>query len=482
MLINDQRNRSLLATAIAIAGVLIGLAAGLMAGTKTRYLCLALGALAVVICFLISFEYTVLGLLILRSALDPLSAQQIPAAFAVGLDALTLLYVTVRLLSGQAVHVDRFWWFLAGWIALQGMWVILLPLGGLGLDAEFIALSIREWVRLFSWLMVYLLVMQLKDRLPPQKVISLLFLALVIPLTVAVMQMFVPSLLPPMLSAGGDNFGSLSAGASRIKGTLGLSNTFATMLLLFIGLTWWKVGESKKAWRWMVLLSILAYFFVSTKALFSLLMLSVFILVLIVPRLNPLKFLGGVLLLALVIGLFASTGFGQERLASIANTPLLNPDIDVSRAILMSQSDYNSFNWRLSQWNLLLNAWRHHPLLGYGLGLSIQTAGNGLLPHNDYIRALVEGGIVGLFTFLSFLLAQAVRLLQLIRWSEPGSSQQRLCFVLLAIFLSIPVGMLTENIWSHTTFFFYWWTLFAVAGWDWNIEKLSQNDGSMSAS
>jgi len=48
--------------------------------------------------------------------------------------------------------------------------------------------------------MVYLLIMQLKNRLPPEKVISTLFLSLVIPITVAVMQMFLPSLLPAFLS------------------------------------------------------------------------------------------------------------------------------------------------------------------------------------------------------------------------------------------------------------------------------------------
>jgi hypothetical protein len=35
--------------------------------------------------------------------------------------------------------------------------------------------------------------------------------------------------------------------------------------------------------------------------------------------------------------------------------------------------------------------------------------------------------------------------------------------------------MITENIWSHTTFFFYWWTLFGVAGWNWNERQNSEN-------
>jgi O-antigen ligase len=152
-----------------------------------------------------------------------------------------------------------------------------------------------------------------------------------------------------------------------------------------------------------------------------------------------------------------STDFGQERLASIANTPLLNPDIDISRAILLSYGDHNSFNWRLSHWNLLLKAWQQFPIFGYGLATA-QPIGNGFLAHNDYVRALVEGGIVGLAAFLAFIVAQFVRLVLLIRSAPRGSRQGSLCLTLLAILLSISVGMITENIWSHTTLFFYWWS------------------------
>jgi O-antigen ligase len=436
---------SLLGLLIGLAGVVFGVATGFFVGTKPLYLLLALAVVPVVFYFFTRFEQAVIGLLILRSALDPLSAQQIPALFAVGLDALTLLYAIAMLLRRRAIHTDGFWWFLASWIAFQGLWLILMPLGGLGLDASYLSSSIREWVRLFSWLMVYLLVMQLKDRLSPEEVISKLFFALVIPLTVGFTQI----------------------GTHRINATLGHSNTFATFLLLFIGLTHWKLGHSRPRWRWLLLLGTLAFFYVSTKALFSLIMLAVFILVLIAPRLNLANLIGGLILFALVIGLFMSTEFGQQRLESIANTPLLNPDIDISRAILLSQGDHNSFNWRLSHWHSLLQAWQQFPLFGYGIA-SAEAIGDGYLAHSDYVRALVEGGIVGLVGFLALLGAQGVRLMMLI-WSAPqGSKQRRLCLMLLAMLFAIAVGMITENIWSHTTLFFYWWSLFAIAAWNWD--------------
>ncbi len=472
MLTNDPWGRSSrLAVWVGVGGVLIGTAAGLLVGAHALYLGLAVGAVATVIYFFANFEQVGLGVLILRSSLDMFSAQQIPSAFAVGLDALVLLYVTVMLLTGRTVRTDGFWWFLTGWVALQGLWVILLPLGGLGLDASYLLDSLREWVRLFSWLMVYLLVMQLKERMPPEQAISFLFFSLVLPITVASMQVFLPS-----LSGGVDVSGTHdSAGESRITGTFPIANTFATFLFLFIGLTIWKLGQSKRRWPWLLLLGVLAFFYVGTKSLFSLTMLAVFVLVLIAPRLSLPSLIGGVFLFALVIGLFGSTEFGQHRLGSIANTPLLNPDIDIWRAILLSEGDDNSFNWRLSQWYLELTRWQLYPFLGYGLGLSIPAAGNGFLPHNDYIRALVEGGIVGFVTFIGFFVAQVVRLVRLIRYAPYGGAQRSLCLILLAVLLAIPAGMATENIWSHTTLFFYWWPVFAIAGWDWNEQQPAEN-------
>ncbi|WP_392482952.1 O-antigen ligase family protein [Nostoc sp. C110] len=456
MLTNQHSSRSLaLAILLGLATVGAAIIAGFLVGSSAKLVGLAIVAVGIVFYFFTKFEQAVLVLLILRSSLDVFSDLQIPAVFAIGLDVLTLLYVIVSLLTGHIVRTDRFWWFLAGWVLLQGLWLILLPLGALGLDASYLPASIREWVRLFSWVMVYLLVMQLKDRLPPQKVISSLFLALLLPIAIGLLQIFQAS--------------------DRIVGTFGTANTFATFLLLFISLVFWKLNGTQQRWFWLMLLGLLCFFFVSTKTLFSLMMIAVFVLVLITPRLNVAKLISGMLLLGLIIALFASTEFGQQRLASITQTPLLNPDIDISKAILLSQGDSNSFNWRLSQWYLLLNAWKQSPIFGYGLGLSIPVAGNGLLPHNDYIRALVEGGIIGLVSFLALFAAQFTHLLLLIQQTPYGSKQRNLCFILLAMLTSIPVGMITENIWSHTTLFFYWWTLLAVAGWNWNEQQIRED-------
>lgn len=476
MLTNDRRlPSSRLPFWVSIGGVVVGIVAGFLAGAQPLYLGLAIGAVIAVVYFFADFKRAVLSLLILRSSLDIFSAQQIPAAFAIGVEVLTLLYVTVLLLTHRTVHTDGFWWFLAGWTALQGLWVILLPLGGLGMDGSFLPNSLREWIRLLTWVMVYLLVMQLKDTTPPPQVVSWLFLGLVIPLSVAALQLFVPSLLPPVFVGATDEIAAPVKEISRVRGTFGMANTFATFLILFILLTWWKLKQVRQRLPWIVLLGSLVFFLVNTKSLFSLIMMAIAVFVMIAPRLNVVNLLGGVVLLASVLGLFASSEMGQERLASIADTPLLNQHIDISRAVLLSQTDNNSFNWRLAQWTFLLQAWQQYPILGYGLLTSSKLTVLHNYAHNEYVRALVEGGIVGLIAFLVFLGAQIWRLLQLFHKAPEGSAQRRLCLALLALLLAMIVGMITENIWTHTVLFIYWWALFAVAGWDWDESRTSEN-------
>jgi O-antigen ligase len=453
---------------IGLLALVLGAGVGWCAGASPLWLGLGLGGIIAVCTFFARFEQSVLGLLVMRSAIDCFVILQLPAAFAIGLDALTILYITVLVLTNQTVHTDKFFYFFVGWVLVQGIWVVLLPIGALGFDATYLSESMREWVRLLSWVMVYGLIMQLKNRLSPEQIITTLFWSLLIPLTVASLQMVMPSVLFGELSI--DRGGALQAIAdegSRIRGTIGHANGLATYLFFFIGLTWWKLGQTKQRLPWLVLLGVLILFYVATKALFSIMMLAVFFFVILIPRMSLLNLLGTILLFGLVILLFTSTEFGQARLGSIAQTPLLNPDIDLSRAILLQKGDNNSFNWRLAQWYMLLGHWKEQPILGYGLGLSIQVAGNGYLPHNDYVRFLVEGGIVGLSTVIAFFTAQAVQLVHFVRNTPKHSSKHNLSLVMLAMLAAIPIGMITENIWGHTMLFFYWWTTFAVLGWDW---------------
>jgi len=454
-----------LSLSIAILGILIGVILGLMAVAVPTYLIITLVALVAIYFFINSFEKAILGILVMRSSLDVFSDQQLPAILAISIDLITLIYIAKLFLSKQKIQLDGFGYFFAVWIVLQGLWVVLLPLGGLGLDTSVLPVSIREWVRLFSLFMCYLLIMQFRDRLHPEKVISALFLSLVIPLTTALLQIvFPPSMLPSFLVF--ERGYSIEAG-SRINGTLGHPNVFATFTLLFLGLTLWKIANSQQRKYWIILLGILAFFLASTTSLTGMLMLISFVLVYFIFKANVVNLIAGLSLLTIIIAFFVSSDLGAERLQSLYGTPLLNPDIDWSRAVLLQWDDGNSFNWRIAQWTYLLQSWQKYPIWGYGLGTAEEISVFNTIAHNDYIRFLVEQGVVGFILFLAFIGAHLVRLIQLlfsVSWTSP---QRDLYVVMLAYFMAILVGMLTGNLLVHTTVFFYWWTLMAITGWSW---------------
>ncbi|WP_404790613.1 O-antigen ligase family protein [Altericista sp. CCNU0014] len=447
---------------IGVIGVLIGIASIFLTGTKSLFVISILFIPVLIRFFFKNFEVSVVGLLILRSALDPFTDRGLTGAFAVGLSGLTIIYTIVRLLSKQKVQIDSFFCFFALWVVLQGLWVVLLPLGGLGFGGEYLSDAVREWVRIFSWLMAYLLTLQLKERLSPEKFVNYLFLALAIPIGVAFLQLLVPDRLLPTFLAINRNQESL-----RINGTLGVANTFATFLVFFIGLTYWKLNNTQKRLPWVLLLIVLVFFLVNTQTLVGITMLLVLIPCLILSQLNFRNLISSVLLISLMFGIFLNTDFGQERLASIAQTPLFNSDIDISRAVLLSSQDSNSFNWRIAQWTALLNHWKFSPVLGYGLQMTDYLGPMFAWAHNDYIRVLVEEGVVGFTLFLLFLGTQLLRLLRLIVSPLTVKSQKSFCLTLFANMLAIMVGMLTENIWSHTALFFYWFSISAIANWSW---------------
>ena len=134
----------------------------------------------------------------------------------------------------------------------QSLWVVLLPFGGLGMGGGHLPRAAREWLRIFSWPMIYLLVMQLKGKIHPKVMINSIFLSLVAPLTAAVMQTFLPpSMLPAILMP--IELGGIEEGASRIGGTFGHPNGFAIYSVLFICLTFWKVSHSSNPKKWLPL-------------------------------------------------------------------------------------------------------------------------------------------------------------------------------------------------------------------------------------
>jgi len=94
-------------------------------------------------------------------------------------------------------------------------------------------------------------------------------------------------------------------------------------------------------------------------------------------------------------------------------------------------------NGRDRIWRGYLDQFRANPLFGQGLGAAERGTYQDL-PHNEYLRLLVDGGVVGAVLYAAAVLLWGRRVLGLIRPGERG-------FV-CALFLALGVYALTDNI------------------------------------
>jgi O-antigen ligase len=95
-------------------------------------------------------------------------------------------------------------------------------------------------------------------------------------------------------------------------------------------------------------------------------------------------------------GYFA-TPLGGERIARESATSVASAE---------SGNANTSLAWRLHKWKTLLPQWESSPIVGRGLGTTLTVVPaigddySGKPPHNEYIRYLVESGVLGLAILL----------------------------------------------------------------------------------
>jgi O-antigen ligase len=144
-----------------------------------------------------------------------------------------------------------------------------------------------------------------------------------------------------------------------------------------------------------------------------------------------------------VIGLVA-TPLGAERLSSESNTQLTH-----SRGTAKT-----SLAWRFYKWETLLPEWERAPILGQGLGTTTTqedtTSENitaGKVPHNEYLRYLVETGAVGLMLLLGGVVVLLRRLGS--RRGTPGAPGVGVLGI--AIVAGCLVNSLADNTFLYST-------------------------------
>ncbi len=112
----------------------------------------------------------------------------------------------------------------------------------------------------------------------------------------------------------------------------------------------------------------------------------------------------------------------------------------------------SSLAWRLHKWKLLMPEWEHSPIVGRGLGTTTTVEGvpgneyAGRPPHNEYIRYLVETGVIGLAAILAALTLLVRYLIRMQKAPDPeGLGTASAATIALVVVAGCLVNSLADN-------------------------------------
>jgi O-antigen ligase len=452
-----QKNARILWVLAASLPVVFGIA------EENYYIGIALAGLGLSLLFLVKFEIIFPLLLIARSSLDiftdvgfylgPLSFN-IPSSVSLFIDVMGLVYLGMIYIRGRISLFDNIAKGFLIWVLSLLFWVFLayLNLGEEGLG------GIRDWARLFSLFLIYLLSLQLAKLKGYRYVVNWILFSLIIPISIGYYQIFFQ---PDLYVAGGH----------RIYGTTAHPNAFSLYLVLFIGITLWKLKFSRLKLPWAGAIVILLFALVNTFSISGIVMLAVFISLFVYVEFE-IKYRIIILLFFLVlITIFINTEMGQKRIDGLKRTPPL-------MTIINDEIVTNSFAWRIVNWKLLYEKWTDKPFLGYGLNTSsIINPWHMAAAHNDYMRFLVELGLIGFSIYLWFLIRVGFSIRDQFRFCQ-DEEQKYLVMLTGIVFISWLIGSTVGNFIMALTFQFYFWsTLGAVmAGGDGSMKRIKPGD------
>ncbi|HEY4915456.1 MAG TPA: O-antigen ligase family protein [Solirubrobacteraceae bacterium] len=239
--------------------------------------------------------------------------------------------------------------------------------------------------------------------------------------------------------------GMLVANHIRSNGTFAHPNSAAMFFAIAVIASLWQYLDRGRRWFDLVLT---ALFVAATVATFSIDGLAATVAMLMSFGLLSVgsyrvKLVPCAVACVLVLAFFA-TPLGAERIALESST---------SVAAAERGEPNTTLAWRFHKWETLLVKWERNPILGQGLGTTTTESGirgnefAGALPHNEYLRYLVETGVVGLVILLGAV-AVLVRRLVCIRRRDTGLDAGGFNAAPLAI--ATVVGCLVDSIADNT--------------------------------
>jgi putative inorganic carbon (HCO3(-)) transporter len=388
---------------VASLGIGIAVTAGYLSVARpSSDLTLILGATAagVVLLALAYFRFGafLLALLAIRPTLDwtkvpseigePTRSGGVTTALAVAFLGAAVLWLLVQYRARRFVPPAL---VSLAWLAFLGVALIS------ALAADRPLESMAEWGRIATVVaMLVVLQQMLGGGLDVRRVLTACYVSAVIPLGVAAYQ---------AVSSGASG----SLGTSRVHGTFAHSNAFGFYLVILIVMG----------------VALLPHVTLNVKPLFlAVLWASAFAIILTFSRGSWFALLIGLI----VVGALQSPRailltLGVAAVVVVSVPPVTARLLDLQPGPSVAGIEGNSLAWRLEYWSSVIELANDSPIIGIGPKMTQYVTDSAKVPHNDYLRAYVETGLLGLSAFIAVLAALIQTARNALRWAPPGFGQ-----------------------------------------------------------
>jgi len=299
--------------------------------------------------------------------------------------------------------------------------------------------SLSELLELFSFIILFILILDfIRSEKDVKRMVNCILLSAIIPLTVGLIQIA--------------NNLSVSIGlepSHRIYSTLTHPNAYAFYLVIISVLTMSLLMGAKnlsEKFKYFTLLGLLltSLIYTFTRSAWLGLIFAVFILGLLQHRklliFSPLVIAFLILTLPLIFERFQ---------------PLFNPDLQ----------KYTSFAWRINIWTSSIPYFLAHPVFGNGFGSFIfvgyEIDNWFAAAHNDYLRILVETGVLGFLGFIWILISLQRIGIKAFK-NAINSFHRNIAAGFIALLFAYMVMSFSDNLFNHGGIQWYFWAYAGV--------------------
>jgi putative inorganic carbon (hco3(-)) transporter len=299
-----------------------------------------------------------------------------------------------------------------------------------------------EALRILSWVMMFVILEQIiVDRRTLEKVLYAAYAGLLFPLAYTSVLLLIGQ--PPS---------EVKGSFTRIIGPFHQSNTFARYLAFMVvfGVALYPSLSRRQRQAMVPVLALSSTFLLMTLTRGAI--LATVVAVVVVALVQRRK---GVLV-----------GFAATALLAVALVPGLGArfaTVTADQQLPGGPETGNSLEWRLKYWTEVLPLANSNPVTGIGLNMTQYQTTAEKQPHNDFVRAYVETGVVGLAAYLAMHLLLLRNGIAAIRNSVRGTFEHAVATGALGCAVCFLLGSAGANVMSNVVSLWYLAT-FSAAG------------------